>query len=272
MVDTCSCDIYFYFNDNYGVNDMDNVIFASYGNDSIALIQLMHELDIKDCHVVYSDTGWAADFWEERIKQGEKLASSYGFKTHRIQSEGMEALVRRKKGWPQGGAAAFCTGELKVKPAAKWLEDNDPEKESSCIIGIRREESRNRSGFPEHTEESEKHGGRELWAPMVRVKELERDDIIRRAGFEVLPHRSMECYPCAHANRSDLQMLDKNRISMIEEIENDMGYTRNNKLRTMFRPARHQGAIGIRQVINWANNTHEDQLDMFNCDGGWCGM
>jgi len=40
---------------------MDYVIFASYGNDSIALIQWAHEHNLKNVTVAYSDTGWAAD-------------------------------------------------------------------------------------------------------------------------------------------------------------------------------------------------------------------
>ena len=38
----------------------EHVIFASYGNDSIALIQWAHERDLTDVAVAYSDTGWGA--------------------------------------------------------------------------------------------------------------------------------------------------------------------------------------------------------------------
>lgn len=39
---------------------MEHLIFASYGNDSIALIQWAHERGLPDVHVAYGDTGWAA--------------------------------------------------------------------------------------------------------------------------------------------------------------------------------------------------------------------
>ena len=42
---------------------MEHLIFASYGNDSIALIQWAHERSLPDVHVAYTDTGWAADWW-----------------------------------------------------------------------------------------------------------------------------------------------------------------------------------------------------------------
>ena len=44
-----------------------HIIFASYGNDSVALIQWAHERRLTDVTVLYSDTGWAADWWAERV-------------------------------------------------------------------------------------------------------------------------------------------------------------------------------------------------------------
>jgi len=38
-------------------------ISSSYGNDSIALIQLAHDLGLQDVTVAYCDTGWASDEW-----------------------------------------------------------------------------------------------------------------------------------------------------------------------------------------------------------------
>ena len=37
-----------------------HVLFCSYGNDSIALIQWAHERGLKDVVCLYSDTGWSA--------------------------------------------------------------------------------------------------------------------------------------------------------------------------------------------------------------------
>ena len=50
-----------------------------------------------------------------------------------------------------------------------------------------------------------------------------------------------------------------------------MGFTGKGKPRVMFRPKRHLGAVGIRNVVHWAHRTHEDQPDLFNCDSGFCG-
>ena len=157
-----------------------NIIFASYGNDSLALIQWAHESGLEDVTVAYSDTGWAADYWGDRVKEAECWAQSLGFDTVRLESEGMSNLVRRKKAWPRGGGGKFqfCTMELKEKPAVKWLENIDPDCEATCYIGVRREESANRATFPEWVEESERHGGRSLCAPLVRHTEANRNALL----------------------------------------------------------------------------------------------
>ena len=125
---------------------MEHLIFASYGNDSVALIQWAHEQGLPGVHVAYSDTGWAADWWLGRVEQAEAWAHTLGFVTHRISSEGMAALVERKKAWPRGGGGKyqFCTDALKKEPARAWLALNDPEGETTCLTGVRREESENR--------------------------------------------------------------------------------------------------------------------------------
>ena len=255
----------------------DYVIFASYGNDSIALIQYIATTvkTHRSVAVVYSNTGWAAPWWEERVTRGELLAAQYGFATHQTASEGMVALVKRKSGWPMGGGAAFCTAELKVLPGLKWLTEHDPEKEAVVCTGVRRVESANRATAPEWTLESPRHDGRELWQPLVRHTDAMRDELIIAAGFEVLPHRSMECYPCVHANIGDLRALDEDRIALIDVTEQEMGINSKGNPRVMFRPKRHKGAVGIRAVHAWALKPRPRDLKKEQdapCSSGWCGM
>ena len=252
-----------------------HVLFCSYGNDSIALIQWAHEHDLKDVVCIYSDTGWSASWWSDRVAKGEALVQGYGFTTARTQSEGMLELVRRKRGWPgAGGQGQFCTAELKVLPALEWLDANDPGKEATAITGVRRSESKHRSDAPEHVDESERHGGRDLWQPLVRHTDEMRDALLHRAGFDVLPHRSLECYPCINANIDDIRLLSEDRIKLIDITEKDLGLTRKGKPRVMFRAARRKGAVGIRAVVQWAAAPRpRDQMEMFpaQCDSGYCG-
>lgn len=150
-----------------------NIIFGSGGNDSVALVQWAVEKGLAGLHVAYSNTGWAADFWAERLDRLRVLVEKKGGAYHEIQSEGMVNLVTRKKGWPRNGMA-FCSYELKIKPAMEWLEKIDPDCEATCLVGVRREESARRAQWPEWVEESHNHGGRSLHSPLVRYTERER--------------------------------------------------------------------------------------------------
>ena len=137
---------------------MNYVLFASYGNDSVALIQWAHEQGLQGLHVAYSDTGWAAPWWGDRLAAGEAWAQSLGFATHRIGSEGMHGLVRRKKAWPRGGGGKFqfCTEALKERPAVEvygitggqpgwtetygWLHRGKWEQDFAALVEKRRTE------------------------------------------------------------------------------------------------------------------------------------
>ena len=260
------------------------VVFTSWGNDSVALLQ--HLIDMLPLNVsitaLYSDTGWAAPWWEDRVSRLATWAKQQGVDVVTTYSEGMIALARRKKGWPTN-QFQFCTLELKIKPAMNWLEANDPGRLLVCANGVRRSESKRRADYPEWTPSSGNHGDRPLWAPLVDHTDKMRDALLRRAGVEPLPHRSMECFPCINSNRADLLTLasDEERITEISRLETSMGYTSKGKPRTLFRPHRHRGAVGIHQVIQWAKKDFSYMLDKqkdvdvddeTECsDAGWCG-
>lgn len=250
-----------------------NIIFASYGNDSIAMIQWAHETGLKDVTVAYSDTGWSADYWPARVAKAEEWAQLLGFATVRIPGMTMEQLVEWKKAWPRGGGGKFqfCTENLKEIPARNWMAQFDPEKEAVCMVGIRREESANRSQFPEWVEESEGHDGRMLHAPLVRHSEAQRNALILKTPFEVLATRSKECWPCVNARKQELKQLSETGIVRIETIETRMGINSKGNARVMFSSARHGGAIGIRAVVEDARKNTDDLFSPGGCDGGWCG-
>lgn len=259
-----------------------NVIFASYGNDSCALIQWAKEKQLKDVVVLYSDTGWSNNSWPKRVELMETWVSSLGFTPVRTSSIGLEQLVKERKGWPRQGMQ-FCTEELKIKPALRWLDENDPMKKATCLVGVRRSESANRKAYPEVQEKSIAHGERRVYAPLVNHTDEQRDTLLSRANIEPLPHRSMECFPCINSNRNDLRQLaqDEKRIAEIEQIEKEMGFTSKGKPRTMFRPYRYMGATGIREIIKWAEAERgqyvNDNLESLDDGGGagceqeWCG-
>lgn len=252
---------------------MSYVIFASYGNDSVALIQFAHEAGLQDVHVAYGDTGWAANWWPARVEKAEAWVRSLGFTPHRIQSEGMESLVMRKKAWPRGGGGKyqFCTQALKKEPAQKWLDEHDPQKESTCMVGVRREESANRKDAPEWVESSPDHGGRELWQPLVRHRETERDALALKSPLPLLPFRSKECYPCVNARKGELRMLDESARHRVWLIEQASGTNSKGNDRVMFSPKKHGGAVGIDAVIENAKHDMDELFEGSTCEAGWCG-
>ena len=234
---------------------MDVLAACSGGNDSVALMQFLFSHQ-EDFGVVYNNTGWAAEGWDARMEVIKAWCEQRGIPYFETQSEGMEALVRRKKGWPMPASnMQFCTGALKEEPTIKLLDEIDPDKELTICTGRRRLESQNRSDLPRHQTESPKHGGRDCWNPLYMHDEAMRDDLIYAAGFTPLPHSSQECFPCVCANKTDLAAIPKNspRIDQIEAIEISMGHTRNSKPRTMFRPYRVGGGVGIRQAVDWGH-------------------
>jgi hypothetical protein len=76
--------------------------------------------------------------------------------------------------------------------------------------------------------------------------EKQRNELLRRAGFDVLPHRSLECNPCVNANREDFKRLTPGEIERVSELEVEIS-------QPMFR-AKRFGALGIHGVIAWAKD------------------
>lgn len=253
-----------------------NIFFSSFGNDSLALIQWGIEQGLKDMHVAYSNTGWARDDWPDRVAKAKDWVENYGATFHQIESEGFEALVRRKKAFPTNGMA-FCSYELKIEPATEWLEKIDPDKKAVCYTGVMRIESNARADWPEVIEESTNHGGRKLVSPMATFSEWQRDELLARTPFEKLSHRSAECWPCVNANKADIQMVEPERVRFISDFEKSMGVgIRSGNPKYMFRKSKHGGAEGFKQVYeracSGAKHYSPDQEDLFGCDSGFCGL
>jgi len=248
------------FNIEFDRENIKYVVACSGGNDSIALIQFMVEYCKKNGAgfiVLYNDTGWAREDWPARIEDIEKTLTERSIPFATTKSIGFEALVRQKKGFPMPASKMqFCTGALKTGPTLGLLKEIDPEGDLIVVTGRRREESNNRAGLPMNEEETTIYEGRDVFNPLVEFDEEKRDVYIKRFGLTPLPHSSMECFPCVCSKKSDLRsLLDyPERIIEIKQIEVSMGHTRNGKPRTMFRPYRCGGGIGIENVIKWASS------------------
>lgn len=245
-----------------------NIISTSYGNDSIAMMQWARHLD--NVTVVYIDTGWASKAWMQRVLDGEAFARQCGYEVMRIKPEvQFEELMQIKKGFPNQ-RFQWCSGLLKGIPFLNWIDEIDPDCEAIVLVGKRRIESAGRADTPEYVESSDYHGGRRLWHPLYAHTDEMRDDLLAEAGFKPLSHRSHECHPCVNANRHDFRLMNDGDIQRVAALESVVG-------KTMFRPARHNGATGIVEVIDWAKRGKfvQGQDDMFDMGCGspfGCGL
>ena len=136
-----------------------------------------------------------------------------------------------------------------------------------------------RSTTVEWIENSWAHGGRRLRQPLFAHSTPDRDRLVRRAGQAVLPHKSRECI-CVNSNAEDLQAWPEPVIARVAEVERKAGFTAGGKPKTMFRPAKKNGATGIHEVIRWsrAGRGKYRPLDdgtgpsaaETGCDSGFC--
>lgn len=248
---------------------MKHVISSSYGNDSVAMIQWARERGLVNVDVVFVETGWSSPGWLDRVSKMEEWIKSIGYCPVHIRPKmQFEELMRAKKGFPSQ-RLQWCSGLLKGLPFLTWIDEVDPDCSAVVMIGKRREESNDRADTPEFVESSIYHGGRKLWHPLYLHTETERNELIARAGFAVLPHRSKECSPCINANKRDLRELGQFEIDRVKRLEAETG-------QTMFRVKKKGGAQGIEQVIEWAYSRagryDPKQETMFSqCSSGYCG-
>lgn len=239
------------------------VISISHGNDSLALVQWAHDncLDLfGEVVVAYCNTGWAKPSWRERVEVGKNLCERLGYQYIELSSMGMHELVRMKKGWP-GNGQQFCTMHLKGVPFLDWIDEWDKERTATVLIGKRREESEARKDAPEFIECSEYHGDRRVWHPLYMHTKAMRDELLNKAGVEILPHRSDECSPCVNANRGDILRLGADELAKVNSLEVEIG-------KPMFRPKRFNG-LGIYGVVMWAKFGKNHEADV--PDDGGCG-
>lgn len=247
------------FNIKFDVKKIKYVVACSGGNDSIALIEFMIEYCKKRNEkflVLYNDTGWAREDWPARISKIKDMLTEREIPFATTLSIGFEELVRSKKGFPMPASnMQFCTASLKTGPTLGFLKSIDPDGDMIVVTGRRRAESNNRAGLAMREEETIVYKGRDVFNPLVEFDEEKRDVFIRKFGLEPLPHSSMECFPCVCSKKEDLVSLLKypERIIEIQNIEVSMGHTREGKPRTMFRPYRSGGGVGIQSVIKWAS-------------------
>lgn len=199
-------------------------IRTQYGDESIALVQWAYEAGLS-ATVVYVDTGWAAESWQQRIQLGEAHAKACGFKTLRIVSEITFADAVIGRGEFPSSKFQWCSALLKGLPFVDWLETVDTAGHAVILIAKRAAAALAHAALPEWIEPCQFHGDRTVWHPMLAVIDAERDALLERAGFVPLNHRSLECEPCVNSTESDLERFNYNHNDKqrLVELEQELG-------------------------------------------------
>tara|TARA_R110002110_G_scaffold33533_1_gene114809 strand:+ start:122206 stop:122961 length:756 start_codon:yes stop_codon:yes gene_type:complete len=197
---------------------MNLVIRCNYGDESIALLQWLHENKVlraelaqfTKIYICYIDTGWAAQSWEAQVAQGEAFARSVGFVPVRLKApQSFETLCTSRGSFPSQ-KFQWCAGFLKGVPFLEWLDERD----SACewVVALPKRQALYRTSIPEYIEQCEYHGERLVWHPILSLTQLQRDKLITRANFTILNHTSLECAPCVNSTTAELKMLADNDI------------------------------------------------------------
>lgn len=125
-----------------------------------------------------------------------------------------ESLAEQRKMFPST-TRRFCTEELKVLPAARWMEAQGWD-DFQCIVarGIRADESEGRKLAQEWGEFTDARKVYPIWNPLVEWTPEQVFDIHKRHGIEPNPLYKMGmkrvgCWPCIMASKQQLRATFK---------------------------------------------------------------
>ena len=201
---------------------MKYLLSLSGGKDSTAcLLWALETLPKEDIIPYYIDTKWEHDAVYEYLDYLEK---ELDVKIKRIESEGMEALSKRKKMMPNR-VMRFCTHELKIKPATRFYEEiQEQGVDFINVVGVRREESKAR----ENTESfNVSEQGIKTLYPIAYWSTQRVFDYHKEKGIEVNPlykkgFKRVGCYPCIYASKHELMLMEDKYVDRLRNLENDM--------------------------------------------------
>lgn len=248
------------------------VASISGGRDSAAMGLLLKELGIEHSRL-FMNTQWESPITIEYV-QGP-LQDALGPITEIAAEMGFLDLVKHKGLFPSR-VMRFCTTELKVLPAQRFLNIDDEAQATANeivnAVGIRRAESKARS---EMTEWEWSDGfDCEIWRPLVTWTAADVEAIHARHGLAMSPlygmgARRVGCWPCIHASKQEIALVarvDPDRIALIDATErqlNDLGSKRDIEKGREFVPrsmfsygggGRKHIPLPIYQAVEWANS------------------
>lgn len=204
------------------LNDRRVIASVSGGKDSAAMCLALKDAGIEHDRV-FLDTGWEHPATYEYLRG--PLTDALGPITELQAPLQMVDLILKKGMFPSR-MRRFCTQQLKVFPMQRHLAEQDDEVVNA--VGIRRAESRARSGMTEW--EWSKGFDCEVWRPIIDWSEQDVIDIHTYHGLAPNPlylkgARRVGCWPCIYASKDELRLLaeiDPGRVVEIRALEADV--------------------------------------------------
>lgn len=201
-----------------------HVLLTNGGNDSLAMLQWAHEVQLPNVTVVTVDTGWSAPGWSHHMEHVLAYAQQVGFATQVLRPTlAFPELIRERQEFPST-QFQWCAGFLKGLPLLAWLDQplQDPDAKACIMIAHRRSASKARFQLPERIEDSEHFGGREVWYPLVHHTTEACQALVQRAGFAWLAHRSLECDPCVNSDEADVLRMSESVRERTARLEQEL--------------------------------------------------
>lgn len=246
------------------------VASVSGGRDSSAMSLYLTELGIEHDRL-FLDTGWEHPATYEYLRG--PLTDKLG-PIHEARGPLTFEQLVEKKGLFPSRVMRFCTTELKVFPAQRWLSEHGDALGVELVnaVGIRRAESRARSQMAEW--EWSDTFDLELWRPLVTWTKDDVAAIHKRHGLAWNPlydwgFSRVGCYPCVHENKKGISLVAEfspERIDLIGRLSdrlNERGAARDAEIGRPFVPrsmfSYHGGdnkhiPLTIQETVEWARS------------------
>lgn len=239
------------------------IIIGNFGNHSLAVMQALLEKQHANIHFIYVETGWEASTWPDRIDACSQYARNQGVTVHILKAPATFAkLVEDRNQFPSR-KFQWCAGFLKGLAIISHLDELDPQAEATIVSGKRRLDSR-RYAHLEEFETEELYQGRSLWHPLWSTANEAFSQLIHRAGFVPLSHRSLECCPCIHTNSTELNSIDPPSLERLVQLEDQLH-------KTMFSESITTLSFPEKTSVKQASGFTLDEFDL-GCGAPWgCG-
>ena len=164
-----------------------------------------------------------------------------------------------KRGMFPSRVRRFCTQELKIFTVRDVMKaEHEAGRLPVNVVGIRATESRARAKLPER--ELSTTLDCMVWRPLIAWTERDVIDIHHRHGVPPNPlylrgSRRVGCWPCIHASKADLRLLDDARIAIIERLETILAGISPKVCPTFYQApsvlAAEGPKVSIRRMVEW---------------------